>query len=212
MIMDGELEKYILDHSTPEDEILEDLYRQTHIRFVNPNMSCGCLQGKFLEMISRMISPDCILEIGTYTGYSSICLARGLKPGGVLITAEPNDESSEFTDQYLKKAGVYERIIRITGRIQDVIGKIDRQPDLVYIDGDKREYMEYYRIAIEKMKPGGFIIADNVLWGGKIIQTDTRDPQTRGIIEFNEMIRRQENIENIILPLRDGIMLIRKKY
>lgn len=212
MIMDSELEKYILDHSTPEDEILEDLFRQTHIRFVNPNMSCGCLQGKFLEMISRMISPDCILEIGTYTGYSSICLARGLKPGGVLITAEPNDEISEFTDQYLKKAGVYERIIRITGRIQDVIGKIDRQPDLVYIDGDKREYIEYYRIAIEKVKPGGFIIADNVLWGGKIVQTDTRDPQTRGIIEFNEMIRRQENIENIILPLRDGIMLIRKKY
>jgi len=206
------LEKYILDHSTPEDEILEDLFRQTHIRFVNPNMSCGCLQGKFLEMISRMISPDCILEIGTYTGYSSICLARGLKPGGVLITAEPNDEISEFTDQYLKKAGVYERIIRITGRIQDVIGKIDRQPDLVYIDGDKREYIEYFRIAIEKVKPGGFIIADNVLWGGKIVQTDTRDPQTRGIIEFNEMIRRQENIENIILPLRDGIMLIRKKY
>ena len=210
--MDSELEKYILDQSTPEDEILEDVFRQTHIRFVNPNMSCGCLQGKFLEMISRMISPDCILEIGTYTGYSSICLARGLKPGGVLITAEPNDEISEFTDQYLKKAGVYERIIRITGRIQDVIGKIDRQPDLVYIDGDKREYIEYFRIAIEKMKPGGFIIADNVLWGGKIIQTDTRDPQTRGIIEFNEMIRRQENIENLILPLRDGIMLIRKKY
>ena len=211
MIMDSELEKYILDHSTPEDEILEDLFRQTHIRFVNPNMSCGCLQGKFLEMISRMISPDCILEIGTYTGYSSICLARGLKPGGVLITAEPNDEISEFTDQYLKKAGVYERIIRITGRIQDVIGKIDRQPDLVYIDGDKREYIEYFRIAIEKVKPGGFIIADNVLWGGKIVQTDTRDPQTRGIIEFNEMIRRQENIETIILPLRDGIMLIRKQ-
>ena len=126
MIMDSELEKYILNHSTPEDEILNDLYRQTHIHFVNPNMSCGCLQGKFLEMISRMISPDCILEIGTYTGYSSICLARGLKPGGVLITAEPNDEISEFTDQYLKKAGVYERIIRITGRIQDVIGKIDQ--------------------------------------------------------------------------------------
>ena len=135
-----------------------------------------------------------------------------MKHGGVLITAEPNDEISEFTDQYLKKAGVYERIIRITGRIQDVIGKIDRQPDLVYIDGDKREYIEYFRIAIEKVKPGGFIIADNVLWGGKIVQTDTRDPQTRGIIEFNEMIRRQENIENIILPLRDGIMLIRKKY
>ena len=208
--MDRELEKYILDHSTPEDEVLEDLFRQTHIRFVNPNMSCGHLQGKFLEMISRMISPECILEIGTFTGYSTICLARGLKPEGVLITVEPNDEIAEFTGQYLKKAGVDDRIIRITGRIQDVIGKIDRQPDLVYIDGDKREYCDYFRIVIEKVKPGGYIIADNVLWGGKIHEADTKDQQTRGIIEFNDMIRRQENIENIILPVRDGIMLIRK--
>lgn len=211
MTMDRELEKYILDHSSPEDEVLENLFRQTHIRFVNPNMSCGHLQGKFLEMISRMISPGCILEIGTFTGYSTICLARGLKPEGVLITVEPNDEISEFTGQYLEKAGVYDRVIRITGRIQDVAGKIDRKPDLVYIDGDKREYVEYYRIAIEKVKPGGYIIADNVLWGGKIHQADTRDQQTRGIIEFNEMIRDQGNIDSIILPIRDGIMLIRRK-
>ncbi|HAX94140.1 MAG TPA: methyltransferase [Bacteroidales bacterium] len=208
--MDRDLEKYILDHSTPEDEVLEDLFRQTHIRFVNPNMSCGHLQGKFLEMISRMISPECILEIGTFTGYSTICLARGLKPEGVLITVEPNDEIAEFTGQYLKKAGVDDRIFRITGRVQDVMGKIDRQPDLVYIDGDKREYCDYYSIVIEKVKPGGYIIADNVLWGGKIQESDTKDQQTRGIIEFNEMIRRQENIENIILPVRDGIMLIRR--
>jgi len=208
--MDRDLEKYILDHSTPEDEVLEDLFRQTHIRFVNPNMSCGHLQGKLLEMISRMISPECILEIGTFTGYSTICLARGLKPGGVLITVEPNDEIAEFTGQYLKKAGVDEKVVRITGRVQDVIVKVDKQPDLVYIDGDKREYCDYYRIVIEKVKPGGYIIADNVLWGGKIQESDTNDQQTRGIIEFNEMICRQENVENIIMPVRDGIMLIRK--
>ncbi len=208
--MDRDLEKYILDHSTPEDEVLEDLFRQTHIRFVNPNMSCGHLQGKLLEMISRMVSPECILEIGTFTGYSTICLARGLKPGGVLITVEPNDEIAEFTGQYLKKAGVDEKVVRITGRVQDVIVKVDKQPDLVYIDGDKREYCDYYRIVIEKVKPGGYIIADNVLWGGKIQESDTNDQQTRGIIEFNEMICMQENIENIILPVRDGIMLIRK--
>lgn len=208
--MDRDLEKYILDHSTPEDEVLEDLFRQTHIRFVNPNMSCGHLQGKLLEMISRMVSPECILEIGTFTGYSTICLARGLKPGGVLITVEPNDEIAEFTGQYLKKAGVDEKVVRITGRVQDVIVKVDKQPDLVYIDGDKREYCDYYRIVIEKVKPGGYIIADNVLWGGKIQESDTNDQQTRGIIEFNEMICRQENVENIIMPVRDGIMLIRK--
>lgn len=208
--MDRGLEKYILDHSSPEDEVLEDLFRQTHIRFVNPNMSCGHLQGKFLEMISRMISPDCILEIGTFTGYSTICLARGLKPDGILITVEPNDEIADFTDHYLKKAGVHDRIIRLTGCVQDLTNKIDRQPGLVYIDGDKREYTEYYRIAIEKVKPGGYIVVDNVLWGGKIHQADTKDQQTRGIIEFNEMIRIQENIDTVILPIRDGIMLIRR--
>ncbi len=208
--MDRELEKYILDHSTTEDPVLEDLYRQTHLRFVNPNMVCGHFQGKFLEMISRMINPSCILEIGTFTGYSAICLAKGLKPDGILITVEANDELTEFTQSYFTKAGVASIIKMITGRFQDVAPAINEKIDLVYFDGDKREYIEYYNLIIDKVRPGGFIIADNVLWGGKVSDKNTKDPQTKGIIEFNEMIGKQKNMENIILPLRDGIMLIRK--
>ena len=208
--MDRELEKYILDHSTPEEPVLEDLYRQTHLRFVNPNMACGHLQGKFLEMISRMINPSCILEIGTFTGYSTICLAKGLKPDGILITVEPNDELTEFTQSYFKKAGVALQIVSIHNRLQDMAGIMKEEPDLVYIDGDKREYCEYFRLIVDKVRPGGYIIADNVLWGGKVFEKNIKDPQTKGIIEFNEMISRQKNIENIILPVRDGVMLIRK--
>lgn len=208
--MERELEKYIACHSTPEDPVLEELYRQTHIRFVNPNMTCGYIQGRFLEMISRMINPSGILEIGTFTGYSTICLARGLKPGGRLITVESNDELNDFAKSYFEKAGVASQIEKLTGRLQDLIKEIKMSFDLVYIDGDKREYTEYYRLIIDKVKPGGFIIADNVLWGGKIFGKDTKDQQTAGIISFNEMISRQKNLENIILPLRDGLMLIRK--
>ncbi|MCX6261032.1 MAG: O-methyltransferase [Bacteroidia bacterium] len=208
--MDRQLEKYILDHSTPEDPVLEDLFRQTHLRFINPNMVCGHLQGKFLEMISLMIRPSCILEIGTFTGYSTICLAKGLKPDGILITVEPNDELSEFTQTYFEKTGVALKIVNVHNRLQDMIGIMNEEPDLVYIDGDKREYAEYFRLIIDKVRPGGFIIADNVLWGGKVFEKGIKDPQTKGIIEFNEMINKQKNIENIILPIRDGIMLIRK--
>jgi predicted O-methyltransferase YrrM len=208
--MDRELEKFIFDNSTPEDPVLEDLYRQTHLRFVNPNMACGHLQGKFLEMLSSMINPSCILEIGTFTGYSAICLAKGLKPDGVLITVEADDELAEFTQSYFTKAGVASKITLVTGRLQDIAVTLKEEFDLVYIDGDKREYIEYYNLIIDKVRPGGFIIADNVLWGGKVFDKNTKDPQTKGIIEFNEMIRKQKNTENIILPLRDGVMLIRK--
>jgi predicted O-methyltransferase YrrM len=210
--MDRELEKFLKDHSTPEDPILEDLYRQTYIRFVNPNMVCGHLQGKLLELISKMISPSAILEIGTFTGYSAICLARGLKAEGRLITIDVNDELSEFTSSYFQKAGISEKILQITGRAQDIIPGLHQDFDLVYIDGDKREYTEYYNLIINKVKPGGFIIADNVLWGGKVIDKKTSDVQAKGIIRFNEMIKRQKNIENVIVPVRDGLMLIRKRF
>jgi caffeoyl-CoA O-methyltransferase len=209
-MMDKKLQKYLLEHSSPEDPVLEELYRETHIRFVNPNMLTGHIQGKFLELIACMINPGMILEIGTFTGYSAICLARGLRPGGKLYTIEINDELREFSQSYFRKAGVESRIIQITGKAQDIIPGLDQVFDLAYIDGDKREYTEYYNIIIRKMRPGGFIIADNILWGDKVFDKETSDPQTRGIIEFNEMIRRQKDIEKVILPIRDGIMMIMK--
>lgn len=208
--MERILERFLLDYSTPEDPVLEDLYRQTHIRFINPNMVCGHLQGKLLELISKMIAPSNILEIGTFTGYSAICMAKGLKPGGRLITIEPNDELADFSQSYFRKAGVENKITRVTGRAQDIIPGLDPRFDLVYIDGDKREYSEYYRLVINKVHHGGFILADNVLWGEKAFDKNTRDPQAKGIVDFNEMIKAQKNIEKLILPLRDGLMIIRK--
>jgi predicted O-methyltransferase YrrM len=208
--MEKRLEHYILEHSTAEDPVLEELFRQTHIRFVNPNMVSGHLQGRFLEMISKMIQPEYILEIGTFTGYSAICLAKGLRPGGRLFTIESNDELKTFAGSFFEKAGLSSVIEQLSGNALEILPGIEFIFDLVFIDADKREYIDYYRAVIDKVKPGGFIIADNALWGGEVIKKNTRDPQTRGIVEFNEMIRKETRIENFILPIRDGLMVIRK--
>jgi caffeoyl-CoA O-methyltransferase len=204
------LEQYIADHATPEDPVLEDLYRQTHIRFLNPNMASGHVQGKFLELISRMIRPEYILEIGTFTGYSAICLAKGLKAQGKLITIEINDELTEFAHSYFLKAGLESKIIQLTGNALVIIPGLNQMFDLVFIDGDKREYADYFKKIFDKVKPGGFIIADNTLWGGQVVEPDTTDPQANGIIEFNEMIRNNNSLEKMILPLRDGLTIIQK--
>jgi caffeoyl-CoA O-methyltransferase len=209
--MNKKLEQYIEEFSTPADPVLEDLYRQTHIRFVNPNMVSGHLQGKFLELISLMIKPNNILEIGTFTGYSAICLSKGLKPDGKLFTIEINDELNSFAHSFFCRAGVDEKIIQLNGRAQDIIPKLNVMFDLVFIDGDKREYNEYYNSVIGKVKPGGFILVDNVLWSGKVLDKNTSDQQTIGIINFNNMIQNEKNIDYEILPLRDGLMLIHKR-
>lgn len=208
--MTSKLDQFLLDHTSPEDPILEDLYRQTHIRFVNPNMVSGHLQGKFLEFIARMISPRKILEIGTFTGYSTICLAKGLDHDGMIITIELNDELTAFSNSYFCRAGVESKIVQMTGKAQDIIPALDHKFDLVFIDGDKREYIEYYRLIIDKVNIGGFILADNVLWGGKALAGETNDPQASGIISFNKMIKNEKRIEIVTIPLRDGLMLIRK--
>jgi caffeoyl-CoA O-methyltransferase len=208
--MTGKLEQYLHDYTSPEDPVLEELYRQTHLRFVNPNMSSGHLQGKLLEFISRMIRPNYILEIGTFTGYSGICLSKGLERGGKLVTIEINDELTTFAGSFFRKAGVESSIIQMTGDALEIIPALEYQFDLVFIDGDKREYTGYFNRVLEKLVPGGFILADNVLWGGKVLDEETGDPQTRGIIEFNRMIRNNESVDKVILPLRDGLALIRK--
>lgn len=209
--MNKKLEQYIEDHTSAEDPVLEDLYRQTHIRFINPNMVSGNVQGKFLEFLSCMINPGYILEIGTFTGYSAICLSKGLKPGGKLFTIELNDELTSFANSFICRAGAATKIIQLTGRAQNIIPSLDYAFDLVFIDGDKREYIEYYKLVIDKVKPGGIILADNVLWGGHVVEKDTNDPQAGGIIRFNELIRSDKSVEEVIIPIRDGLMLIRKK-
>ena len=207
----NKLEKFLHDNATPEDPVLEDLYRQTHICFVNPNMASGHLQGRLLEFISRMISPENILEIGTFTGYSAICLARGLKPGGNMITIELNDELSAFANSYFIRAGVDSKITQLTGKAQEIIPALDQTFDLVFIDADKKEYIEYFKLVLDKVKPGGFILADNVFWGGKALENDTSDPQSAGIVAFLELIKNDTSVEQLIIPIRDGLMLIRKK-
>src|SRR5450759_3349285 len=197
--MNKKLDQFLLEHTTPEDPVLEDLYRQTHIRFVNPNMASGHIQGKFLELISMMIRPENILEIGTFTGYSAICLSKGLKSGGKLITIELNDELTAFSHSYFCRAGVESKITQLTGNALEIIPGLNLMFDLVFIDGDKREYVDYYRLIINKVKPGGFILADNVFWGGKVFEPDTNDPQAMGIINFNEMIRKETIIDNVII-------------
>jgi predicted O-methyltransferase YrrM len=198
--MNKKLEQYIEMYSTPEDPVLEDLYRQTYMKFVNPNMVSGHLQGKLLELISKMIAPE-----------NAICLSKGLRPGGKLYTIELNDELTTFSHSFFCRAEADTKITQLTGKAQDIIPGLDLMFDLVFIDGDKREYIDYYKLIIGKVKPGGIILADNVLWGGKVIENDTTDLQNRGIINFNEMIRKESIIDEVIIPIRDGLMLIRKK-
>jgi len=190
MEIDNILDQYISENSGKEDEILSDLYRQTYLKIYHPRMISGHIQGKFLEMISRMIIPEKILEVGTYTGYSAICMAKGLSAGGQLITIDKNDEIIDFALSYFQKAGLAEKILVKTGDALEIIPNLDGPFDLVFIDGEKTEYTRYFNLIIDKVKQGGFIIADNVLWSGKVVNKEENqdDPATIGIIEFNETI------------------------
>ncbi|MFC2151008.1 O-methyltransferase [Bacteroidota bacterium] len=206
------IEEYILDHSDKEDPVLAELNRETNLNILRPRMLSGHLQGKILEMISKMINPEKILELGTYTGYSTICLAKGLKANGILHSIEINDELEDIILKYLQKANLQEKVKLYFGDARKIIPEINEQFDLVFIDANKREYIDYYRIVFDYVKSGGFILADNVLWSGKVLELESPDDEyTKGIFEFNELVRNDDRVEKVILPLRDGLTLIRKK-
>ena len=207
-----ELEKYILTHIEPEDEVLRELDRETHLKVLGARMISGHLQGAVLTMLSKMIQAENILEIGTFTGYSAICLARGLKPGGKLITIEVDDELESIAARFFKKAGLENSIVQRIGPALEIIPQLSGPFDLVFIDAHKPEYSAYYDAIFEKVKPGGYLIADNTLWNGKVLEEPAPDDlQTKGVLAFNSLVKNDTRVEKVILPLRDGMTIIRKK-
>jgi caffeoyl-CoA O-methyltransferase len=205
------LGQYILNHISPEDDFLHELDRETHLKVLRSRMLSGHLQGQILSMISCMIKPKHILEIGTFTGYSALCMAKGLAEGGQLHTIEIDDELESIAKKYFDKSGMGDKIVQHIGDAKLIIPELKQLFDLVFVDADKREYCEYYKLIFPHLQVGGFILADNILWNGKVIDPNaTEEEQTRGILDFNKLVQEDSRVENVILPIRDGIMLIRK--
>lgn len=207
-----DIQKYVEEHSGQESELLAQLNRETHQKVLMPRMLSGHLQGRVLSMISHMMKPSRILEIGTYTGYSAICLAEGLAEGGQLITLDKNEEIEEMVRDYFEKAGLKDKIDYRLGNAMDLIPELEGPFDLVFIDADKKNYLNYFNLVLEKVRIGGFIIADNVLWSGKVVQTDKKiDTDTQAILDFNRSMEDDDRVENVLLPIRDGLMVVRRK-
>jgi predicted O-methyltransferase YrrM len=212
MYKQKEIDKYILSHIEPEDGILRELDRETHLKVVGARMISGHLQGQVLSLLSKMIRPKYILELGTFTGYSALCLVKGLQEGGKLITIEIDDELESFAKKYFEKAGIQQKVEQRIGAALEIIQTLTETFDLVFIDAHKPEYPAYYEAVFDKVNSGGYIIADNTLWSGKVLDEPAADDfQTLGIIQFNEMVKNDNRVEKVILPLRDGMTVIRKK-
>jgi predicted O-methyltransferase YrrM len=198
--------------SDAEDNLLRQLRRETYIKVLMPRMISGHYQGLVLKFISKMIKPKTILEIGTFTGYSTLCLAQGLDDNGKIITIDKNDELAFISQKYFKKSNFYNNIHQIFGDAKKIIPELDCFFDLVFIDADKREYLQYYNLVFDKINNGGFIIADNVFWNGKVLEPiDPKDTYTKGILDFNNFVRSDNRVEKLTLAIRDGLMILRKK-
>ena len=207
-----ELDHYCKTHTSVEDNLLVELNHETHTSVLNPRMISGHLQGQFLAMISRMIQPKCIVEIGTYTGYSAICLAKGLPMDGVIHTIEINEELHDIAASYFQKARIENQVVQHVGNALSILEKMEVNIDLAFIDADKKNYPKYLDLLINKMNPGGWIITDNVLWSGKVIQEiDPHDKVTLALLEYNKKVMQDKRLENILLPIRDGLMICQKK-
>tara|TARA_Y100001970_G_scaffold292094_1_gene431900 strand:- start:940 stop:1584 length:645 start_codon:yes stop_codon:yes gene_type:complete len=210
-IVNNKIEDYIRKNSSKEPEILKDLNKETHLKVLNPRMLSGHIQGRFLSIITKLIKPKKILEIGTYTGYSAICMAEGLIEKGIIHTIDINEELVSIQNKYFAKSKCNNSIIQHVGDARSIIKSINEKFDLVFLDADKENYIEYYELVIEKVKKGGLIIADNVLWTGKVVEPKKDDDElTQYLIDFNKMINEDDRVENIILPLRDGLNVILK--
>lgn len=211
--MTEELEDYILSHIDAEGDHLTRLNRETHIYHLRPRMCSGHLQGRLLKMFVRMINPQNILELGTFTGYSALCLAEGLiAPNGELHTIEIDDELEDFIRSHFEQSPLTDRIHLHIGDAREILPTLGKTFDLVFMDANKREYCEYYDLVFPMLAPGGFIIADNTLWDGKVVDWGKKlDAQTEGILRFNDMIAQDNRVEKVIIPLRDGLTIIYKK-
>ena len=210
-IVNNKIEDYIRKNSSKEPEILKDLNKETYLKVLNPRMLSGHLQGRFLSIITKLIKPKKILEIGTYTGYSAICMAEGLIEKGIIHTIDINEELVSIQNKYFAKSKCNNSIIQHVGDARSIIKSINEKFDLVFLDADKENYIEYYELVIEKVKKGGLIIVDNVLWTGKVVEPEKDDDElTQYLIDFNKMINEDDRVENIILPLRDGLNIILK--
>lgn len=206
------IQQYADQHSQEEPALLAKLSRETHQKVMMPRMLSGHLQGRVLSMLSHMVRPERILEIGTYTGYSALCLAEGLAPGGKLITLDKNEELEELVRRYIAESGLEQTIDFKLGDAMELIPETEGPFDLVFIDADKTNYHNYFQLVLEKVRTGGFIIADNVLWSGKVLETNLKaDEDTEAIRKFNRLVRADDRVEKVLLPIRDGLMIVRKK-
>jgi caffeoyl-CoA O-methyltransferase len=210
--LDSVIEQYALEHSEGESTLLNELNRQTHIKVIQPRMLSGHLQGRILSLLSQSIRPKTILEIGTYTGYSALCMAEGLQKNGQLYTIDNNKEIAPFANKYFNKSSYKNLIKMIVGNALDVIPDLNLKWDLVFIDADKENYSNYFDAIIENVNQGGMIIADNVLWSGKVTKpTSKNDVETQALKSFNEKVHSDSRVSNVLIPVRDGMMIMIKK-
>ena len=206
-----ELDDYVCKHTSPENELLAKLNRETHLKIMQPRMLSGHFQGRVLSMLSHMIHPERILEIGTYTGYSALCLAEGLTETGKLITIDVNAQLESFVREQFKKSELNSKIDFRIANAMELIPQLDEQFDIVFIDADKQNYINYYHLVFDKVKKGGYILADNVLWSGKVTgDYEKLDKDTRLLMDLKKLVQEDERVENVLLPIRDGIMIARK--
>ncbi|WP_422355949.1 O-methyltransferase [Roseivirga pacifica] len=206
-----DIQQYVEDHSDVESPLLSKINRETHARVMMPRMLSGHLQGRVLSMLTHMIQPKVILEVGTYTGYSALCMAEGLAKDGKLITLDINEELHDQVQGYFDESDYSAQIDYRIGNAMELIPEINEPFDLVFIDADKKNYLNYYNLVIDQVRSGGFIIADNVLWSGKVVQTEKITKDTQVILDFNRFVQEDDRVGNVLFPIRDGLMIVRKK-